>query len=299
MSRKRNWREYNKELVQRGSLTFLIDPKLLKKTGCVARKKKLGRPLEFSNTLIMLLLMVKIHHHLPYRTLEGFMKFLCSLKKLFPKTPTYSLVCKRAAHLRQSLPKLSSRRPSTVLIDATGIKVYGEGEWKVKVHGPGRPRKWMKIHIAVDAASQEIVAVATTESNVHDSKMTKALLDEVPGTARIIIADGGYDGSNARKAVSQKKARALIPPPKNARYRGLDDERDQDLLLIRGLGGDKRAKSIWAKLTGYSRRALVESTFSRFKGLFGERYFSKTSKRQEVETILRCLLLNKTRAARA
>jgi IS5 family transposase len=299
MSRKRDWREYNRQLVQRGSLTFLIDPKLLKKTGRAAKKKRLGRPLEFSDTLIMVLLMAKIHYHLPYRALEGFMNFLCSLKQLFSKTPTYSLICKRAAHLKQSLPKLSSRRPSTILLDASGIKIHGEGEWKVKVHGPGRPRKWVKIHIAVDARSQEIVAVATTENNIHDSKMTKALLDEVPGAVRIVIADGGYDGSNSREAIRQKKARALIPPPKNARYRGLGDERDQDLLLIRGLGGDKKAKSIWAKLTGYSRRALVESTFSRFKGLFGERYFSKTSKRQEVETLLRCLLLNKTRAVRA
>jgi transposase len=299
MSRKRDWKEYNRQLVQRGSLTFLIDPKLLKKAGRAAKKKRLGRPLEFSDTLIMVLLMAKIHYHLPYRALEGFMNFLCSLKQLFSKTPTYSLICKRAAHLKQSLPKLSSRRPSTILLDASGIKIHGEGEWKVRVHGPGRPRKWVKIHIAVDARSQEIVAVATTESNIHDSKMTKALLDEVPGAVRIVIADGGYDGSNSREAIRQKKARALIPPPKNARYRGLGDERDQDLLLIRGLGGDKKAKSIWAKLTGYSRRALVESTFSRFKGLFGERYFSKTSKRQEVETLLRCLLLNKTRAVRA
>lgn len=299
MSRKRDWSKYNRELVLRGSLTFLIDPKWLKEEGRAARKKKLGRPIEFSDTLIMVMLMAKIHYHLPYRALEGFMNFLCSLKQLFPKTPTYSLVCKRAAFLRNSLPKLSSRRPSTVLIDASGIKVYGEGEWKVKIHGPGRPRKWVKIHIAVDAVSQEIVAVATTESNIHDGLMTKDLLDEIPGSVRVVIADGAYDGRTAREAIRQKKSRALIPPPKNARYRGLDDERDQDLKLIKGLGGDKKAKSIWGKLTGYSRRALAESTFSRFKGLFGEKYFSKTSKRQEVETFLRCLLLNKMRTARA
>ncbi len=297
--RKRNWREYNRQLVQRGSLTFLIDPKWLKNQDKAQRRKKLGRPLEFTDPLIMVMLMAKMHYHLPYRALEGFMQFLGSLKRQFPKTPTYSLVCKRAASLKKCLPRLSSRRPSTVLIDASGVKVYGEGEWKVKIHGPGRPRKWVKIHIVVDAKSQEIVAVATTGSSTHDSQMTKHLLDNVPSSVRVVIADGAYDGTNAREAIRQKKAQALIPPPKNARYRGLDDERDQALKLIRGLGGDKKAKSLWGKMTGYSRRALVETAFSRFKGLFGERFFSKTAKRQEVESYLRCLLLNKMRTAKA
>ena len=299
MSRKRDWKRYNRELVQRGSLTFLIDPKLLKKECRAQRKKRLGRPLEFSDSLIMIMLMAKIHYHLPYRALEGFVKFLCSLKKLFPKTPTYSLICKRAVSLRKSLPKLSFRRPSTVLIDASGVKVYGEGEWKVKIHGPGRPRKWIKVHIAVDANSQEIVAVATTESSTHDSQMIQPLLDNLPATVKVVIADGAYDGVNARDAIRQKKARALIPPPKNARYRGLDDERDQALRLIKGLGGDKKAKSLWGKMTGYSRRALVETAFSRFKGLYGERFFSKTAKRQAVESFLRCLLLNKMKVMKA
>ena len=142
--RKRNWREYNKKLVQRGSLTFLIDPKVMKTLSPQVQRKRKGRPLEFSDQLILLLLMIKIHYKMPYRMLEGFSRFFFEqFKKM--KVPTYSLTCKRAKELSTKLPKLSSCRPKTVIVDATGIKVQGEGEWKVKIHGKGRPRKSAKM----------------------------------------------------------------------------------------------------------------------------------------------------------
>ena len=293
--RKRNWKEYNRQLVQRGSLTFLIDPKLLDRKP--SGKRKNGRPQEFSDQLIIMLLMMKIHFRLSYRTLEGFAESFFSLHNHEVKIPCYSLICKKAGHLKTVLPKLSSRRPSVVILDASGLKVCGEGEWKVKIHGKEKQRKWTKIHIAIDAKSQEIVAVATTESKIKDGQMTGSLLKQVPGSLELILADGAYDDRESRKEVKKKKAKALIPPPKNARLRGVDEDRDNALRIIRGLGGGKEGKSLWGKLTGYSMRSLVETAFSRMKRLSGERLFSKISDSQEVENILRCLILNKMRKA--
>ena len=82
--------------------------------------------------------------------------------------PTYSLICKRASKLEALLPKLSSRRPQVVLIDASGIKVYGEGEWKVKVHGKTKRRKWIKLHIAIDAKTQEIIELEVSHGHRAD-----------------------------------------------------------------------------------------------------------------------------------
>jgi hypothetical protein len=288
--RKRNWREYNKQLVQRGSITFLIDPKLLKEER--VKSKKPGRPLEYSDSLIIMLLMIKIHYRLTYRALQGFIESL-----LTAVAPCYTLVCKRAGSLKTPLPKLGSSRPSVIILDASGVKVYGEGEWKVKVHGRGRPRKWLKIHIAIDSETQEIVAEATTESSVVDAQMTATLLEQVPNSVKMTIGDGAYDSKEARGAIFEKGSRSLIPPPKNARYKGLDDERDDALLIIRGLGGGKQGRSLWGKLTGYSRRALVETSFSRMKRLFGDRLFSQIPEKQLVENRLRCLILNKMRRA--
>jgi hypothetical protein len=290
---KRNWRQYNKDLVQQGSLSFFIDPKVFKTMQMGQRSKGRGRPMQFSDVLIQMLLMIKIRFRLPYRAVEGFAKSLFEEKDL--SMPSYSLICKRVGDLNLSLPILNSRKAVVIILDASGAKVCGEGEWKVKIHGRGRPRKWVKLHIAIDAASQEILAEHTTESNTADGSMTEKLCNKVRGKIKLVLADGAYDGKKSREAIRKRNAQALIPPPKNARYRGTNSERDQAIAVIRGLGGDKEAKSIWGKLSGYSRRVLVETAFSRMKRRFGDRLFSKSFDKQRIENTARCLLLNEMR----
>ena len=291
---KRIWSQYNKDLVQRGSITFFIEEKTFQKIQNFRGKSTGGRPQEFPLMLIQLLLFVKIQYSLTYRSLEGFAK--STLQKMYGwlEVPSYSLICKRAKELSHSLPKLSSRRPTVVLIDASGIKVFGEGEWKRKIHGVGRPRKWLKIHIAVDETSQEIVAECLTDSSVADATMVDTLL-ESKTSVRVVKADGAYDRKCARDAAKKRKACLLAPPPKNARVNGTNQERDNAVLSIRGLGGDLCARSLWGRFTGYSYRALVETAFSRYKRLFGCRLFSKTLERQLVENRLKWVMLNKMR----
>lgn len=290
--RKRNWREYNKKLVQRGSLTFLIDPKIMKTLAPRDQKKRKGRPLEFSDQLILLLLMIKIHYKMPYRMLEGFTRFFFEqFKKI--KVPTYSLTCKRAKGLSKQLPPLSACRPKTIIVDATGIKVLGEGEWKVKVHGEGRPRKWIKLHVAIDERTQEIVGELSTEATVDDGKAFPKVLKQVRGHPKLVIGDGAYDDRDVRNLIREQGGKGLIPPPSNAVCHGTDLERDDAIKVTRAFGGDKVAKSIWGKLSGYSRRALVETTFSRYKKMFGERAFSRTQERIILENRIKCVLLNK------
>ena len=296
--RKRNWRQYNKVLVQRGSLTFLIDSKNFKSL-FPKKQKRRGRPLEFSNGLIELLLMIKIHYVLTYRSLEGFTRSVFGFMKSSLQIPTYSLTCKRAKALHAHLPKLSSRRPSTIIVDTTGVKVLGEGEWKVKIHGKGRPRKWIKLHVATDASTQEIVAEVSTESSAGDGTVFPAVFKQIKHRVREVIGDGAYDGREIRQAIRDRRGKALIPPPKHAVCSGDDPDRDRAVRDIRALGGDLVAKSIWGKFSGYSRRALVETTFSRYKKLFGERAFSRSRERQIVENRLKCVLLNKMMRAAA
>ncbi|MGE3953935.1 MAG: IS5 family transposase [Parachlamydiales bacterium] len=167
---KRNWRQYNQELVNRGSLTFLVDPEVVHPK--LKRERRSGRPLEFSDQLILMLMLMKVHYRLTYRMLEGFVRSLQALAKAPFAVPTYSLICKRAASLNDSLPDLSNRRPSIVILDASGLKILGEGEWKVRTHGKGKRRKWLKIHVAIDARTLEIVAEMTTVSTVADDRMT-------------------------------------------------------------------------------------------------------------------------------
>ncbi|PCI93022.1 hypothetical protein COB11_06020 [Candidatus Aerophobetes bacterium] len=120
---------------------------------------------------------------------------------------------------------------------------------------------------------------------------TKPLLDEIKDKTKIVLADGAYDG--ARKEFEKRGIKGLVPPPRNARYRKSNNERDRAILEILGLGGDERARSLWGKLTCYNYRVLVETAFSRMKRLFGERLFSRKFDKQQIENMLRHQLINK------
>jgi hypothetical protein len=294
---KRIWSQYNKSLVQRGSVTFFIDKKTLDSIQNFQAKSTGGRPQEFPLLLIQFLVMLKVQFSLPYRALEGFARSIFEITKRWFRIPTYSLVCKKAKELALSLPKLSSRRPKVVLIDSSGIKVMGEGEWKRKIHGIGRPRKWLKVHIAVDENSQEIVSEILSECWVADSAMVDTLLEATGNSVKTVKADGAYDRKCVRNTTKKRGARLLTPPPRNARIHGIYPDRDTAISIIGGLGGDKVARSLWGKLTGYSYRVLAETAFSRLKRLFGPRLFSRTFDRQRVENRLKCLMLNEMRKA--
>jgi hypothetical protein len=171
--------------------------------------------------------------------------------------PTYSLICKRASELEALLPKLSRSKAKIILLDATGIKVAGEGEWKVKIHGKAKRRKWIKVHIAVCEKMQEIIGLEITDAHTADCVVGPKLIDQCPNTADAYLADGAFDTEDNRKAIKEKGARALIPPRKNATWRPGVEERNQAISERRGLGLDEIGISLWGKLTGYSRRALL------------------------------------------
>jgi hypothetical protein len=231
---------------------------------------------------------------MPYRALEGFAKEILPLfinKDI--KLPSYSVICRRAPELGALLPKLSKRRPQIILLDATGVKIFGEGEWKVKIHGKTKRRKWIKIHIAIDANTQEIIQLEMTEGHVADCAVGPRLIANCPSSGKLYLGDGGYDTKNCRKAIEDKGAKALIPPRKNAKWDPKLEDRNRAILERRGLGLDAEGISLWGKLTGYSKRALVETSFSRLKRIYGGGLYSRKMSSQRVEGHLKCLMLNK------
>lgn len=288
--RNRTWKEYNRELVKRGSLTFFIDQECLKSPEKTRAKR--GRPTLFAHPLIQLLLLLKIQYRMTYRTLEGFAKSILPLLKQDIVLPTYSLICKRAPEVGAILPKLSSKRPQVIMLDATGIKVSGEGEWKVKIHGKTKRRKWIKVHIAVDANTQEILQLEITDGHTADCRVGPKLIRRCPTTAEVYLADGGYDTRGCRRAIEERGARALIPPRRNAKWDPKEKARNLAVSERKGLGQDEIGINLWGKLTGYSKRALVETSFSRMKGLYGGSFYSRKMEAQRVEGHLKCWMMN-------
>lgn len=293
---KRNWKEYNKSLVNKGSLTVWIDPNAYAQW--IYKSGKRGRP-KFSSYVIKVGWILKTVYRLAFRALQGFFNSILQLMKLPMKAPDYSLFSKRAHEVLDDLPRLSARRPTDLVIDASGFKVYGEGEWKVKIHGKGKPRRWIKAHIAIDPKSQEVIALEVTENTIGDAPMLPKLIEKAPKSVNRVTADGAYDKFKCRKLLHEKGILGVIPPPVNAQMREGDEfiDRNDALKIIQYFGGDVVAKSIWKKLVGYHQRSLVETAFSSLKRFFGDRLQSKSMRTQVLELNLRCWVLNQIRCA--
>lgn len=150
----------------------------------------------------------------------------------------------------------------------------------------------LTVHIAIDEKTQEILHLEITDGHTADCKVGPKLINKCPATAKVYLADGGYDTRACRKAIKEKGAKALIPPRKNAKWDPKQAARSRAVSERRGLGLDEVGVSLWGKLTGYSRRALVETSFSRMKGMYGGMFYSRKMNTQRVEGHLKCLMMN-------
>lgn len=292
-----NWAEYNRSLVERGSLTIWVDENVASKWHAPKEKRKNGRPKTYSDDAILMALTVRVVYKLPLRALEGFLKSVMVLLKLSLNVPCYSQVCRRASSVGKMLKKLSNRRPTDVVFDSTGLKVYGEGEWKVRTHGVSKRRTWRKLHLAIDPSTGEILIAELTDNSKGDAQTAEKMMDQVHGNVRNVYGDGAYDSHELRKKVAAKGAKPHIPPAKNAVIGDPIDEaiRERNIAIgiIMGLGGDDEARSLWKKLTGYHNRSLVETIMFRYKTIFGANLRSRSWENQQVESMLKCLVLNK------
>jgi hypothetical protein len=291
----RNWKEYNQGLKQRGSLEIWIEEDIESKWYYQGKAQR-GAQFEYSDACIEMAAMLREVYHLPYRQLEGFLKSLVVHAKWRVKVPEYTVIHKRIKKLGISVPDSvkDSKEKKYIVIDSTGLKVYGEGEWKVRQHGWGKHRTWMKLHVTVDEATAMIESCALTTNGVDDAAMVEPLLDEVKGEIEKMAGDGAYDKTKVYAVLKKKKIKAIIPPQKGARIkkhgnsRGRPLARDKNIRAIRKLG-----RKQWKKKTNYHRRSLAETAIFRYKIVFGGKLRSRTIKMQEIEVKNKCRLLNK------
>lgn len=259
---------------------------------------EMGRPQVYSDHAILAVLMIRTVYHLPLRALEGFLKSLMQLLRLDLPVPSYTQICRRARKLKRALDRLSKRSPTDLVFDSTGLKVYGEGEWKVRQHGASQRRMWKKLHLGVDPFTGEIILSELTDNKQADGKVAERLMERAPNGVERVYGDGAYDGAAFRKVVYAKGAVVIVPPPRDAVVH-LDAEephvreRNEGVLQIMGLGGDDLARKIWKKLKGYHTRSLVETAMYRFKQLTGERLKSRRWENQCSEADIKCLVINK------
>lgn len=289
--RIRNWNQYNKALMNRGSITFWFDEDAIQAWLNFSRTGKRGKPRTYGSACIEVMLVLKAVYHLPQRSTYGLVCSLIELMDLDLPVPHPSILSRRAANLSIALPRQNKSEPLHVLVDATGLKVYGEGEWKVRTHGVGKRRTWRKLHIAMDEATREILAWVATTSNVSDKEVLPLLLKQITDPIAQLTGDGGYDYASCYEAIARRQARAVIPPRRTARLNPQDDRfraRDKNIRRIRKVGRKK-----WKRQSKYHRRSLVETAMMRQKRIFGGGLSSRRFHNQATEMRVRCAALNR------
>jgi IS1 family transposase len=289
----KNWRAYNESLVRRGDVTFWFSEDVVDAWEHENDEKKNGRPFVYSDVAIESLLTIRELFRLPYRQTEGLGRALAKLMGAQIVIPHHTSLQKRAGKLGAAINLQHVTGPIDVVVDSTGLKVFGEGEWKTRQHGVGKRRTWRKLHLAVDPATHQIVAHVLTENNQHDADQVESLLEQVKVEVETFYGDGAYDQWKVYDALQENSTWAIIPPRKNAKIKQHGNsaeeplERDECLRQIRRDG-----RQAWKESIGYHRRSLAETAMSRLKTAFGERLKNRKTTNQIVEAALRCKLLN-------
>jgi hypothetical protein len=306
-----NWAEYNTALVARGSVTIWLSDDILASWGSVEKPpkgSKGGHPKTYSDVAIQAALTIREVYHLTYRATEGFVSSLLVMMGAGVKCPDYTTLSYRAEALPVTLSKaakaaLASGEPLHIAVDSTGVKVYGEGEWKVRKHGWSKHRTWRKVHLGVSTSGPSKHLIATDEMTANsvgdgDGQLLPKLLDQLttdlPDTPLTeLYGDGGYDTKGCYEAISAKGATSIIPPQKNAKIwqhgntKAERLPRDQNLRRIRAIG-----RKTWKQEVGYHARSLSETVMFRFKTLFGHSLSNRQFETQRIQTKIRIQAMN-------
>jgi len=284
-----NWPAYEAGLRRRGSLTLWIEDVALEHWQSCGQ----GGQARYTDAAIQTSLMVRTAFKLPLRQTEGLMASILTLMDLTISAPDHTTVSRRAVTLSviQSAPV--PQGPLHVLIDSTGLQIYGAGQWLEAKHGAKSRRTWRKLHLAVDAVSGMIVAQTLTDQDVDDPSQMAPLLDRIDDPIGRVTADGAYDGAPTYQTIAAhgEAIDVVIPPRSTAVPSGELDpptQRDHHLKMI-----TEQGRLAWQAATDYGQRALIETTMGRYKALIGPRLRARGFPAQQTEATIGVAVLNR------
>jgi IS5 family transposase len=301
-----NWPVYNRAMRRRGGVILEL-PGNIKELWYAVAGYKAGRPYTYSDAAVETVLTIQAYLRLPLRAMQGFIEAWFAQGGLDLKCPDYTTLCRRRKTLNIRLRHMAAQGPLHLVIDGTGLKISGEGEWKRRIHGTGGKRRgWRKLHLALDALSYQVVGKVLTDKDTHDSEVFAELMRQAAAGGRSIKsvrADGAYDTTGCYNAAQAHKAVLTTPPRRCAtvqcphiitrHYNPALAPRDDAIRRIHELGGDDAARAQWKKETGYHQRSLAETGMFRRKTLFAPRLSTKTIENQQVESLLTINAMNK------
>lgn len=294
--RVRNWKKYNRSLINRGNITLWFSEDAIKSWYHKPQKvNQRGRPNIYSDTYIELALTIRSLFHLTLRSTQGFLEGLISLLGLKLQVSHYSRLSRRAGDLNIQLSALAKAngKPADIVIDSTGLKIYGEGEWKMRTHGKQKRRTWRKYHVAINPDTHEVTAVELTEANVHDCNVLADLLSAQKKVGKV-YADGAYTFRKNFDAIAKAGGTPFIPVRSGTTVMKKNPTEGEVLRnkLLQDIW-DAGGRSEWKKKSGYHRRSLVETHMCRLKTIIGGALRSRVMPNQKVEASIIAKILNK------
>ena len=293
----RNWSSYNKSLAQRGSLTFWFSEDLLARWA--AREDMTHGNQQYPDLIILSSLTIRQLFRLPLRATQGMIQSLLRLMNTQMKAPDYTTLCRRSKTLKIDLSIKPTGLKRHVLVDSTGVRVFGEGEWKVRQHGLAKRQLWRKLHITIDESDQTILSAKMTRCESLDGNQLPELLEEVKGEISQVTGDGAYDKKECYRAVFKRGAKPVFPPQHNAIVQRNKHKKEPALNLrdevieFMKRGHDPEAqRKLWKETNHYHRRSLIESMMWRMKTLFGDEIRSRSFQNQCTDLMIRCRAIN-------
>lgn len=292
----KNWSAYNRSLINRGNLTLWFSDDVIEGWYAASQSKGRGRRFVYSDSCIEVALTLRSLFHFPLRSTQGFLEGLMKMLELDLKVPHYTRLSRRAATLQIQLSRMKKTGLLDLVIDSTGLKIYGEGEWKMRTHGKQKRRTWRKYHVAVDPQTHEVVAMELTEDKYHDSQAVPALMAGLENLGNV-YGDGAYPTKDSLDAITKAGGHAIIPPRSGTcivrKNPSPGEEQRNRLVRERRSRGGKKA---WKKNSGYHRRSLVETHMFRLKTILGGRLRTRKMENQKLEATLMAAILNKMTA---
>jgi hypothetical protein len=286
-----NWAEYDAGLRARGSLTVWLTAEAIKGWRAGARTGRGGQP-RYSDLAIATALTLRAVFRLALRQTEGLIGSILQLLGLDLAVPDHSTLSRRAETLEVLRPRCG-REPVHLLVDSTGLRLFGPGGWLEEKHGSKRRRAWKMLHLATDADTGQIVASVLTSRDADDGSQVGPLLEQVDGSVASFIGDGAYDRDDvyAEVAAHYPDAAVVVPPRSSAVPSAAAEtaptQRDAHLRCIA-----ERGRMGWQRASGYNWRALVEADVSRWKRVIGDGLRSQTDGRQATEVAIAANVLN-------
>ena len=287
-----NWSEYDAALRGRGSLTVWFTEAAIEAWQVLPRLTRGGQPF-YSGLAITTALTLRAVFRLALRQTEGLIASVMQLLGLELAVPDHTTLSHRAERL--ALPALPSGcGPLHLLVDSTGLKLCGSGEWLTEKHRTRTRRSWHKLHIGVDADTGQIMAATLTSKDVDDGAQVGPLLDQIDRRIASVTADGAYDQDGVYSDVLARHpdAAVIVPPRSTAVLSNaaetMPTQRDRHLQVIA-----ERGRMGWQRASGYNWRALVEANIGRFKRVIGDALRSKTDRRRVSEIAVAIRVMNR------